>query len=373
MSGFADFEMAVEAMRYGAVDLLTKPLDDESLLRSIRRALEESELTRGARFSRWQAVRNTELPGVIGTSDAIRKIAAMVRRVAPTDVTVLIQGETGSGKELIAKAIHTLSRRSSGPYIAVNAGALPSNLLESTLFGVKKGAYTDATTDRQGLFEAANNGTIFLDEIGETAPDVQVRLLRAIEERAITRVGDTVSRPVNVRIVTATNRDMPAEVAAKRFREDLYYRIGTFRILLPPLRERAEDLEVLALHFVETYASVLNSTVKGISKSALEKLRQHHWPGNVRELDRVIQRAVILSDAEQLDPEAIETATSGRAGVEAILEQKFRSAESAFRRLYFERLLHRSGGNKTKAAELAGIDRTVLYAHLAKLDPPAED
>lgn len=366
VTGYADLETALRAMRAGALDLLQKPVEESALLRAVARALAQTELTREVRYNRWRAQAVGGFPGIIGSTAAMRKIFSLVPQVAATPATVLIEGESGTGKELIARAIHARSPRRNRPFLAVNMGALSPGLLESTLFGSKKGSYTDSKADQRGYFEAAHGGTIFLDEIGEASGEVQVRLLRVLQEKVITRVGETKEVPVDVRVMAATNRDLREEVRAKRFRSDLYFRLAVITIALPPLRERIEDIPALAQHFLSYHAQELGRTIRSIAPDALELLKRYPWPGNVRELDNVIQRAVILAERDEVTLEglSLETASTQLRDLLELLDQPYRDAAKAFDQRYFARLLARFGGNKSKAADFAGIDRTVLYDHL---------
>jgi DNA-binding NtrC family response regulator len=367
ISGYVDKERAIAALRAGAIDVLEKPVDKEQLLSTVSTALSSSELIREARFERWRAARSPGEPDIIGQSDALQKLLGYLPQLAATTAPVLIQGESGTGKELIARAIHARSPRRLRPFIAVNAGGLAPTLLESTLFGSKKGSYTDSRSDQAGYFEAASGGTLFLDEIGETLPELQVRLLRVLQEKTVTRVGDTQPRPVDARIVAATNRDLRREVEAGRFRQDLYYRLAVFPLTLPPLRERKSDIPALARHLLAKHIRELGRSIRGFSETAVDKLAAYPWPGNIRELDNVIQRAAILADGLEIGPESLWLDNpADSAGVETWLEQPFREAELGFERRYFLRLMDRARDNKTKAAELAEIDRKTLYDHLRK-------
>ena len=369
ITGHADVDCAVAAMRAGALDLLQKPVDKEILLEAVSRALDESRLVREVRHERWKALRENSFPDIIGQSPALLAALNVARQVTPTLAAVLIQGESGTGKELVARAIHAGGPRASMPFVAVNAGAIPQSLMESTLFGSKKGSYTDAKTDQRGIFEAANGGTVFLDEVGETTPEVQVRLLRVLQEKVITRVGETAPRDIDVRVIAATNRDLRSECDKKSFRLDLYYRLAVISVSLPPLRERAGDIDLLANSFLENRGRELGRLIRGITGAALEKLRSYAWPGNVRELDNVIQRAIILSTSEIITPESLMLDDAGPrdSALDKALTLPFREAEQAFEAEDFAALLRRTGGNKTRAAELAEIDRTVLHAHLKKI------
>jgi DNA-binding NtrC family response regulator len=369
ITGYADLDRAVAAMRAGARDLLQKPINQEVLLDAVARALADTRLARDGRHDRWRAMLGAGFAEIVGESSALEKVLDLLRQVAATSAPVVLQGESGTGKELAARAIHAAGARRNKPFIAVNAGAIPPTLMESTLFGSKKGAYTNAFADQTGVFEAAHGGTLFLDEIGETTQDVQVRLLRAVQEKTITRVGDVESRAVDARMIVASNRDLRTEVEAKRFRGDLYFRLAVVTITLPPLRERLSDIERLSRHLLEKHSRALSRPIVDFTPGCFEKLRRYHWPGNIRELDNVIQRAVILAERNMIEPDLI--VLDGTAGtsseVETLLDLAFRDATLGFERLYFRHLLARTDNNKTKAAEIAEMDRTVLYAHLGKL------
>jgi DNA-binding NtrC family response regulator len=375
ITGYADLDCAVAAMRAGARDLLQKPINKELLLDSVARALADTRLTREGRHDRWRAMLGAGFADIIGESPALEKVLETLRQVAATSAAVVLQGESGTGKELAARAIHAAGARRNRPFIAVNAGAISPTLMESTLFGSKKGSYTNAFTDQVGVFEAAHGGTLFLDEIGETTPDIQVRLLRVLQEKTITRVGDTEPRKVDARVIVASNRDLHAEVGAKRFREDLYFRLAVITITLPPLRERVSDIERLSRHMLEKHSRALGRPIVDFAPGCFEKLRRYHWPGNIRELDNVIQRAVILAEGNMIDAELLllEAAGGPSSALETLLDLAFRDATVGFERLYFRRLLAKTGNNKTKAAERAGMDRTVLHAHLKKVRLPEGD
>ena len=369
ITGYADLECAVRAMRAGAIDLLQKPVSEELLLETVDRALAESRLAREARYHRWASNLSPGSPDLIGGSPAFKTALELARVVGASDATVLLEGESGTGKELFARAIHAWSPRQQHPFVAVNVGAIPESLMEAELFGARRGAYTGAHADRHGHFASAEGGTIFLDEIGETSPDIQVRLLRAIQEREITPLGDSKPRKIDVRIVAATNRDLKEEVDGHRFRRDLYYRLAVVKITLPPLRERLADIEPIALHFLEKQRHSLGKPIRGFAPDAIEKLQHHLWPGNVRELSNVIERAAIYAAGEWITPELLllEVPGKGVSDLETLLDRKFREAETDFERLYFRRLLETHDGNKSKAAIAAGLERSVLHAHLRKV------
>jgi DNA-binding NtrC family response regulator len=297
VTGYGDVPMSVTAIRAGAVDFLTKPLDADALLDAVQRALSECDARDGAPVAGHAQSDQAEtlLDGIVGTSLPLRSLLQQVKTVATTDTTVLIQGETGTGKERIARALHELSQRKEGRFVKVNCAAIPTGLLESELMGHEKGAFTGAVAQRIGRFELADNGTIFLDEIGELPLDLQPKLLRVLQEREFERVGSTRTVRSNARVIAATNRDLRAMAAERTFREDLYYRLSVFPMIVPPLRERRQDLPLLAQHFVREVSARLGKQVEPLSSAALSQLAQYHWPGNIRELQNVVERAVILA------------------------------------------------------------------------------
>jgi DNA-binding NtrC family response regulator len=296
LTALRDVADAVDCMRLGAVDYLQKPFDKTRLVTSVRNAATQGALRAQVECLATELRRREGFATIIGTSAAIRGAVHLLGRAATSDVTVLLDGESGTGKEVAARAIHAESIRADGPFVAVNCGAIPEGLIESELFGHEKGAFTGAVSARRGSFEQADKGTIFLDEIGELRSDLQVRLLRVLQERAVQPVGGGAARPIDVRVIAATNRDLRDEVTAGRFREDLYYRLAVFPVHLPALRERDSDIFLLASFFVERYAKRNHKTVHGFSPEAQRALERYRWPGNVRELENVIERAIILED-----------------------------------------------------------------------------
>jgi len=349
LTAHGEISTAVSALRAGAFHYLTKPIDFEEVARVIDLALEAPGPQRG---SAPQPVK-----GIIGESSATKKLLDLIGRVAPSEATVLVRGESGSGKELAARAIHDQSARVKAPFVAVNCAAITESLLESELFGYRKGAFTGAEADREGLFEAATGGTVFLDEIGEAPASVQAKLLRVLEERKISRVGDPTEREVDVRVIAATNRPLDTEVKEGRFREDLFYRLAVFPVDVPPLRERGEDLEGLYAHFLARLGRARSAP----PADALGRMRRHGWPGNIRELRNVVERAHILAGPDAITDEHIVLEDTGVSTTSATLDLDDNA------RMLIREALKRADGNKTQAAELLGITRRTLYSRLKLL------
>lgn len=381
LTAHGDIDTAVEAMRRGAYGFLTKPFDDLELLQKIEHAVERVRLRREVAGLRRIVGSPHHDHRVLGTSDAIADVREVIARVARTDASVLILGESGTGKEAAARSIHAQSTRSEGSFIAINCGALPAELLESELFGHTKGAFTGAHRDKEGLFRAADGSTLFLDEIGDAPMSVQVKLLRVLQERCFLPVGGTEAVPVDVRIIAATNRDLGAEVAAGRFREDLFYRLHVVPIKMPALRERADDIPSLAELFLSRAAAKHGLSSLHLTTDALEMLMQHTWPGNVRELLNVVEGAALLAKDGRLLPEHLAAVLPQRQGtgipghglpdrlppeVADIIHPdrdlpRMRQAREAFDKLYLEAALSQSGGNVSAAAKIAGRNRTDFH------------
>ena len=359
---------AVEAMKLGAYDYLTKPFAVEDLRSVVNRALERRALHREVRYLRDELARHEGFDQLVGRSPAMRRVYDVVRQIADTTATVLITGESGTGKELIARAIHRQGGRRDRPFVAVNCAALPAELLESELFGHERGAFTGAHARKLGKFEVAHTGTLLLDEIGSLRLDLQPKLLRALQEREIERVGGSRAIGIDVRIIAATNADLRQAVAAGRFREDLFYRLHVVPIAVPPLRHRREDVAPLARHFMAKYARQFAKTVTDLSPGALGALERYHWPGNVRELENIIARSVALASEPivQLDQIPLDVAL---APAEATAEDQLnlREARHDVERLLILRALDRARGNQTVAARLLGMHRNTLLVKLAQL------
>ncbi len=309
-----------------------------------------------------QAVQDNRFGEIIGAGTSMREVFRRIEKVAATDVSVLVSGETGTGKELVAREIHRRSYRAAGPFVAVNCGAIPADLLESELFGHVRGAFTGAVASRDGRFQSADGGTLFLDEIGDMPPALQVKLLRALQEHAVTRVGETRPEPVDIRIVAATNRVLEDEIRAGRFREDLFYRLNVVSVVLPPLRERGDDIVVIARYFLQKYAREFDSTARGFAPAALAALRIHTWPGNIRELENRIKKAVVLTDHALIGPEDLDLGPGALAPVRPLAE-----AREEFQNRYIREVLERNGGNRTKTAKDLGVDPRTIFRYLEKL------
>jgi two-component system response regulator HydG len=377
ITAFGSLETAVAAIRAGAYDFVTKPFEMETIRLTLARAVGYHRLRDEVRRLRVAASADegrTAEEGLAGTpmlgrSAAMRRLYDIVLRAAATDASVLVTGESGTGKELVARALHQRGRRAAGPFVAVNCGALPETLLESELFGHARGSFTDARAPRAGLLLRASGGTLFLDEIGEAPAGLQAKLLRALEERRARPVGGDEDRPFDVRLVCATNRDLDAEIEAGRFRSDLYYRINVIRIGAPPLRERGDDVLLLAQRFVQQLAASSGKTVKGIAAPAAEKLLAYAWPGNVRELRNCIERAVALTAFEEITvadlPEPIQDYRRSRLVLDLDDPGALPPLEEVERR-YIVRVLEAVGGHRTRAAQVLGLDRKTLYRKLER-------
>ena len=369
MTAFGSVETAIEAMKQGAYDYLVKPIKTEELVRVTERALREAALRQEVNRLRREVHKEYSFHQILGKSKPMREVFDLIRRVADSPANLLITGESGTGKELVAKAIHYNSARRDAPFVPVNCAAIPEALLESELFGHMKGSFTDAKADKRGLFEEAQGGTLLLDEISELPLMLQAKLLRAVQEREIRRVGATRPVPVNVRIIAATNLALAEEVKEKRFREDLYYRLNVIELRIPPLRERREDILLLVDAFLHKLAEAAHKTVRGISESALLLLLDYAWPGNVRELENVIERAVTLARGEKIVPEDLPPAIQGARGERRVIDEAEERTLPLheMEKEYILRILEKTGGNKYQAAQVLGIDRKTLYRKLAEI------
>jgi len=363
ITGYPTIEGAVTAVKAGSQDYLTKPFTDEELLAAVRRVLGTLRARRDAQNGFGQSP--PALPGLIGESKAMRKVYRAIGKAASTRATVLISGESGTGKELAARAIHYSSPRASAPFVPVNCGSIPENLLESELFGHVKGAFTGATESRAGFFQTADGGTIFLDEISNTGLSMQAKLLRVLQDGQIYMVGSARPREVDVRVLAATNKDLRTLVKNEVFREDLYFRLNVITIVMPPLREREDDILLLASDLTAKFAEELGRPAPRFSDDALQALRSYHWPGNVRELENLIQRVVVMTDHQVIKVPDLPSMMRFSAGREAGLDRTLAEVESE----HIRNVLASVKGNKTRAAEILGIDRKTLREKL-KLNGP---
>jgi two-component system response regulator HydG len=363
LTAYAGWESAKEAMRLGAFDYFEKGHEPDELLHRIDQALEKKALRRENENLREQVHVRYSHSGIVGVSAPMQRVLELVARVAPRDATVLIEGESGTGKELIAKAIHHASPRAARPFVAVNAGALPEALLESEMFGHVRGAFTGAVTSKRGLLEEAQDGTFFLDEIGEMPGSIQVKLLRTLQEREIRRVGATQPIALNVRVIAATNRDLAQLVRDGRFREDLYYRLNVVHVRLPPLRERREDIPLLAEHFLVEAAERLGRVIR-VTAEASARLLSYAWPGNVRELENAIEHAAILARCDTITPDDLPPHIACGAGLGPAPALPVQQNLAEVERAYIVQTLERYGWNHSRAADALGIARTTLWRKL---------
>ncbi len=367
MTAFASVGSAVEAMRAGAVDYITKPFINDEIRLTIKRLLQSRDLRMENQILRQELSQRREaFANIIGSSESIQKVFSVMEKVIPNKSNILISGESGTGKGLVAQAIHEAGPRKDKPFISINCGAIPENLLESELFGHKKGAFTSANEDKKGLITMANGGTLFLDEIGELPQALQVKLLHVIQTKELTPVGDTRVITVDVRIIAATNADLMQRVKEGRFREDLYYRLNVIEICMPALRERSDDIPVLIKHYLGIFAKEAGKTIKDIDYEAMQALLAYDWPGNIRELRNTIERATVLADGEVITihdlPDKFRT-----LDVEGVSTSSLRQALDNFERDYIRRSLTENKGNKESTASKLGIDLATLYRKLKKL------
>jgi DNA-binding NtrC family response regulator len=370
MTAFGSVETAIKAMKQGAYDYVMKPVKSDEIVLITEKAVREVQLRREVVSLRRAVEKEFSFNQILGKSKPMQAVFELIRRITPSPSSVLITGESGTGKELVARAIHYNSPRAQGPFIPVNCAAIPENLLESEMFGHMKGSFTDAKSDRKGLFEEAQGGTLFLDEISELPISLQAKLLRVLQEKEIRRVGGTRSIPVDARVIAATNLDLAGEVKAKRFREDLYYRMNVIEVHMPALRERTEDIPLLALHFVKKYAEPMKKSVAGLTEGALALLMDYNWPGNVRELENVIERGVTLTRAEKIGSEDLPQAVRGDSGDRHMIEEAAEKTRTLaeVERAYILRVMEKTAGNKYQAAQVLGIDRKTLYRKLDEIE-----
>ncbi len=374
ITGFGTVETAVEAMKLGAFDFLTKPIQHEVVKLKVERALELVAIRRGRKKSDamteyLRAEADGKFPELIGGGSKMLIVRRTVEKVAASDTTVFIAGESGTGKELVARAIHRLSKRANGPFIKVNCGALTETLLESELFGHERGAFTGAIKQKLGRFELADGGTLFLDEVGDVPPAMQVKLLRALQEQEFERVGGEQTIKVDVRVVSATNKNLEEEVSSKRFREDLYFRLHVLPVKLPPLRERREDIPLLCTHFVAKLGPKTNARVRGVGDAALGRIMAYHWPGNVRELENAIEQSLVFAESDEITPSALPQFLQGGAEEDRLDVPRELSLPEILDDLERQLILKayaKANHVKTETARLLGIKTSALYYKLEK-------
>jgi len=371
MSAYGTIDTAIEAMKLGAYDYISKPFKTDEVLLTLKKAEEREGLkTENLRLKdQIQKIEKSyNFSSIVAKSKAMQSVFDMIKKVADYKTTVLITGESGTGKELIARAIHFNGSRHNGPLVSINCGGIPETLLESELFGYKKGAFTDARRDKMGRFEEAHNGTIFLDEIGELPFSLQIKLLRVLQEEEITPLGSTGVKKVDVRVVAATAKDLGEEIKKGLFREDLYYRINVVTIYLPPLRERFEDIPLVTEHFIKRFNTKLKKNIKGVSSEVMEQFMAYPWPGNVRELENVIERAILLAPGDTLEISDLPpTLKADQYPLSGFAPEDISSIKVASRMLekeLIERALNKTGGNRTKAAKMLEVSRPMLISKI---------
>ena len=370
VTSYGSTETAINAMRMGAIDYILKPIDFDELILRIKNIDLHKELLREVRFLRQEISAQYNYEHIIGESIAMKKMYRLIDKVAPSTSTVLVAGRSGTGKELVARAIHARSERAHRPFVAINCGAIPETLFESELFGYKKGAFTGASRDKDGVFKAAAGGTLFLDEVGEIPLQVQVKLLRVIEMREIKPLGSNTIIPINVRLIAATNRDLAKEVENGTFREDLYYRLNIIEIYLPALSERNDDIPLLVTHFVNKYNNELKRRIIGVDNDAMKSMVNYNWKGEVRELENIVERAVLLSDGDMISVDDLpsRTAESSSSGYPDNLKEATRS----FEKKHIIQMLEKCENDKAKVADVLGIGLSSLYRKIDDLGIDAE-
>ncbi|MBM4277590.1 MAG: sigma-54-dependent Fis family transcriptional regulator [Deltaproteobacteria bacterium] len=361
MTAYGSIDTAVEAMKIGASDYITKPVDLKDLLLRITKVHQESRLLRDNRLLGMELRKKFEFSNIIGKSRKMQEVFSLIEKVAPSNSTVIIYGSSGTGKELVAKAIHYNSPRADRPFIPFNCSAIPETLVESELFGHTRGAFTGAVQAKRGLFEEAHESTLFLDEISTILPSVQVKLLRVLQEKEVAKVGSTERTKIDVRMIAATNEDLETNMKDGRFRDDLFYRLHVFPIFLPDLKERREDIPLLAYHFLDLYSKEARKEVKGISKEAMNLLLEYHWPGNVRELENTIERAVIMAEEEFLTPQDLPGDLA--EGFSFLIRRGVKGHKSLdeIKAEYITQILKQTNGNKNMAAEILKVNPRTLY------------
>ena len=370
MTAYGTVETAVAAMKSGAYDFVTKPFDPDHLTVIVERALENRRLLAENSLLREELVQSLGFSEIIGQNEKMKDVSRLIQKVAGSDTSVLLQGESGTGKELFARAIHNLSPRRDKPYVAINCAAIPRELLENELFGSEKGAFTSSVARKMGKFEIANNGTIFLDEIGDMDISLQAKLLRVLQQKCFERLGGNKSVSVDVRVIAATNMDLAEMIKKKQFREDLYYRLSVFPVTIPPLRERYDDIKPLADYFINKYCLEMKKPVKSLSREALALMEKYHWPGNVRELENTIERSIILAEGKKITPEHLAIRLPSTSEIRlregAGLKEIGAHAQMQAERSAIIRVLKQVRNNKRKCSEVLKIDYTTLFDKLKK-------
>ncbi|CAB5140114.1 Two-component transcriptional response regulator, AtoC family [Olavius algarvensis associated proteobacterium Delta 3] len=381
MTAFGQIDTAVEAMKYGAYDFITKPFDHEALVVRLEKALERSSLLKENLRLKMECRGDSVFQKIIGKTPIMQRLFETIKMVANTDLTVLITGESGTGKDLTGRAIHALSPRRHGPYVSVNCPTVPEQILESELFGYRKGAFTHATQNKVGLFQEADGGTIFLDEIGDISPTIQTKLLRVLQEKEIKPLGSPKSVGIDVRIIASTNQNLTAKIREKTFREDFFYRLNVLPVRMPPLRERAEDIPLIASHLLEKHCAQLNKPMKRFSKDLMDAFLVRHWEGNVREMENIIIQGIMFSGDDEIHPRDVGIQTtdgaSGSTPDEPLLKQPYKQAKEKmlrqFNSAFIGRLLIQSGGNVTQAARQCGLERQALQQIMRRYGIKADD
>jgi len=369
ITGYPTIESAVETIKQGASDFIKKPFTIDEIKYAIEKVLKEKELKDEFQYLKSHIKERFNFSGIIGKNKMMKETIELIKEIAPTDASVLIVGESGTGKELVAKAIHFNSLRKDYRFVAINCGALPDTLLESELFGYKKGAFTGASASKKGLFQVADGGTVFLDEISNTSKSFQSKLLRALENGVFYPLGGTESIKTNVRVISATNSDIEEKIKEKEFREDLYYRLNVVKIELPPLRERREDIPLLIDYFISGYNKKYGKNIKGISLSAMEFLMNYYWPGNIRELQNAIEHGIILCKTNEIKPKHLPDSTKESSAKKMPNEfLSYKEAKESFEREYIINLLKSAKGNITMASKIAGVARQSIYEKINRLD-----
>lgn len=362
MTAFASVETAIEAMKRGAADYITKPFKVDEIKLIIEKSINRQALMNENQSLKKQLQDDNSFDKFIGNSEMAMALKKLARRVAASDSTVLIRGESGTGKDLIARGLHHHSPRCNGPFVSINCGALPETLLESELFGHVKGAFTGAIKDKDGLFRVASGGTFFLDEVGNTTPAIQVKLLRVLEEKIVTPIGSTTPIEVDVRLLAATNSDLEAEVKANRFRADLFYRLNVIPINIPPLRERVEDIRMLVAHFIEMYGHKAKAQIRGIAPQALKLLEAYNWPGNVRELENTIERAILFNRSQEIEAADLPDCVTDPKPERMLTEESPQTPTlESIEKAYIHFVMSQTNGHKADAAKILGIDTSTLY------------